>query len=253
MVGSRTLGTGSHKILKRRINLMRKPIYKNQDNRQEGLWSDFTRRYLEEHIESHAEISDTDPEKEQELRKHFRTMANTHFSEFVRKKLDEFIKGRLAVGEIWKKPDYPYNRSWIVNDAGIKKTLERYPKLLDVINFIDKEGQHDESVCVEGWTTFSVETAQRTEGRKYSHVIVGKDFYRRAFKRLVIKKNTMQKYLQIFSEVGILQKIKQLKSHKRAMLYVDGYFRQLGEGGITKKEHFMNQRDHQKALRHFEY
>lgn len=231
---------------------MRKPIYKTGDNPSERFWSEFRSRYLEEHMESNADILAAHPE-DQELRKHFRTKANTAFVKFVTKKLNEFIKECKAKGEIWKKPDYPYNKGWIVNDAGIQKTMKRFQKLLKVINFIDMEGRHRESINVEGWTTFTVKTKQGPETRKYSHVIVGSDFFQRAEKMTGFPRITMQKYLQAFTRMGILKKIKQLKSHKRAMLYVDGCFRQLGEGGITKKDRFMNQKDHQQALRHFEY
>ena len=230
---------------------MRKPIYQTFDKRHEDFWSEFRDRYLEKHTESDIGY-DINRFSEDDL-KDIRAKANTHFANFVKRKLDEFIVECQEEGEIWKKLDYPYNRSWIVNDAGMKKTLKRYKKLLDVINFIDKEGRHRESIDVEGWATFKVNTKLGPEVRKYSHVIVGSDFFQRAKKMTGFPRITMQKYLQAFTRMGILQKIKQLKSHNRAMLYVDGCFRRLGEGGITKKDRFMNQKDHQQALRHFEY
>lgn len=230
---------------------MQKPIYKTFYKQQEKYWSKFRDQYLEDHIDAY--IGQGIEQFPEEVLKEIRTKANTHFANFVTKKINEFIKECKDEGEIWIKTAYPHNRSWIVNDAGIQKTMKRYAKLLDMIHFIDGEGKHDESISVKGWTTYSVETRSGPEERKYSHVVVGSDFYRRAEQTLGIKKITMQKYLQAFTRIGILKRIKQLKTHDRAMLYVDGYFRHVGEIGVMKKERFLNQKDHQRALRNFEY
>jgi len=236
---------------------MATPYIEKLKKYQEKYWKDFRNHFLEDYIyqlkrDRNPYQNDLDEEElDEEEQQYIRSKANTAFAKFVLKKHDSFIKKCKEKGEIWVKDAYPFNRRWIANDEKIKTTRERYPKLLDVIHFIDQDGKHDESVNVKDWTTFKVETKFTTETRKYSHVIVNKNFYRRAEKKIGIKKNTMQKYLQEFTKMGILKKVGQLESRNRAMLYVDGYFRPVGN--ITKKERFLNQKNHQKTLRKFEY
>ncbi len=223
----------------------------HENPRIENSLLDFQERFIEKHIESNVGIV-TD-ELEEDTLKHFRTMANTDYVAFVKKKLNDFINECKIKREIWEKTIYPYNRTWIVDDKQIKKTLKRYPKLLDILSFIDGEGKPSEKIDAEDWISYQAETRLGPETRKYSHVIVSKDFYERAEKTIGIKQITMQKYLQAFSRMGILKMIERLKSHERAMLYIDGYFRRIPPNDRLKKEHFMNQKDHQQALRNFKY
>ncbi|WP_408998316.1 hypothetical protein ACJ77P_11665 [Syntrophus buswellii] len=232
----------------------------------EQYWSNFKDQFLAEHIENsrlefgiktgNALENDEESfenESQKDTLKHFRTKANTDFAKFVSKKLDEFIEECKSNGEIWQKDAYPYNRKWIVNDSKIKEIIKRYPKLLDIINFIDKEGKHDDSIKVENWSTFEAKTKNGVEIRKWSHVIVNKDFFRRAEEALGISQKTMQKYLQAFGDIGILDMVGQLQTHNRAMLYIDGYFRKVDTLGRWKKDRILNQKDHLQALRNFKY
>lgn len=230
---------------------MQKPTIVTLRVRQERLWDEFRDQFLEEYIEKYA--GDTTDDIDEKTMKSFRANANTAFEKFVFKKRNDFIDECKAKGEIWSKDAYPFNKGWIVNDEKMKKTLERYPKLLDVIHFIDAEGKHVDTIDPEDWKSYTVKTGLGTETRKYSHVIVNKAFYRRAEETIGIKKPTMQKYLQAFCDRGILKQAGRLKSHDRAMLYVDGYYHQMPVGGRIRKVRFLNKDDHQKALRKFKY
>jgi len=217
---------------------------------QEQYWNDFRDQFLEDCLE---DITSDYENQDEDSQKYIRSKANTEFEKFASKKLNSFIKECKAKKEIWIRDEYPFNKGWIVNDEKIKNKLKQYPKLFDVLNFIDNEANHIENIGIEDRTTFTVKTAKGTELRKWSHVIVGKDFYLKAEKAIGLKKNAMQKYINAFCKMGSLKKIGHLKSHNRAMLYIDGYHRPVGEIGRMKKERLMNQKDHQQALRDFKY
>jgi len=233
----------------------------------EQYWNDFKEQFFAEHIENSSlefgiAIDDdqendddfSENESHEEQFKHIRSRANTDFVKFVKMKLDEFIEECKEKDEIWEKSVYPYNRKWIVNDSKLKKTIERYPKLLDIINFIDKEGKHNESIKIQNLSKYEAKTKNGVEIRKWSHVIVNKDFFRRAEEALGISQKTMQKYLQAFSKLGILDMVGQLQAHGRAMLYIDGYFRQVNAiGQKWRKDRILKRADHLQALRNFKY
>lgn len=238
---------------------MRISSYKEFYEKQKLHWNEFRDLFIEEFINNFS-WSSADYDAEEDIQKENRTRANTHFANFVTKNLNDYITECKAKDEIWKKNLYPFNRMWIVNDDKMKETLKRYSKLLDIINFIDEEGKLIENikgVSDEDWQPFCKEIVDKTheihiKGESPSLVIVDNAFYKRAEEKIGIKKITMQKYLQAFCRLNILIKVGQLKTHGRGMLYIDGYFRKILPTGKVKKERFLNQREHQQALRKFD-
>lgn len=210
------------------------------------LWEDFKNKYLENFLEFECGITD-----DKELQNKFRSRANTAFSNFVLKMRSSFVEECKAKGEIWDKKKYPHELKWIKDDPLIQKTLKRYPKLLDVINFIDKEGCLVKSVDNNKKVSLSVRKKDWIERRQILYLIVDKKFYEKAKAKLGIEQITMQKYLQAFCKMGILKQIKNIKLHSRAMVYSDGYQHSSKVGLI--KEHWMTKGKHQKALREFSY
>lgn len=235
---------------------MQKSIYQTFDEQHEDFWSEFRDRYLEEHTES--DIGSAIDQFSEEDLKEIRAKANTNFFNFVTIMLNDFKGECLKKGEIWKKRDYPYDNGWIVNDDKMKETLKRYQNLLDVINFIDGEGKRDTDILKNAadkdWRRLCDEMIDKIKNfdskrEEYSNVIVDKSFYQRAEEKIGFKKITMQKYLQAFCKLKILVKVGQLKTHDRAMLYVDGYFYKMPPSNKRKKVPFLNQKRHQQALR----
>ena len=191
---------------------------------------------------------------DEEMQKEFMSKANTNFHKIVKSQLDEFVRECKARGEIWLKDQYPFNRHWIMDDPKIQKKLKSYPKLIDILHFIDSQGHHDESIAEPDLKSYTAHIeGKEPEERLFSHVIVDKYFYNKAEKDLGIKKNTMQKCLQKFSGVGIIRKKKQLQTHGKAMLYIDGYYRKVLKIGQHKKERFLTERKHKKFLENFSY
>lgn len=230
---------------------MKKSLHiKTFKDSQEQYWKEFRDKFLEDFIEDFASDYEN---QEQESQKDIRSRANTTFANFVSKKLGSFIKECKAKKEIWIRDEYPFNKGWIVDDEKMNNTLKRYPNFFKILNFIDKEVKHIDNIGIESWTTYTAKTKSGTEVRKYSHVIVNKDFYARAEKKIEVGQKAMQECLQEFCKMGSLKQIGHLKSYNRAMLYIDGYFRPVGKIGKMKKDYYMNQKDHQKALRKFEY
>jgi predicted transcriptional regulator len=231
--------------------------YKKSDSRDSSeirlqLWEEFKNNFLTEFM--NAERIHSIDGLSDEAQKYFRSKANTAFEKFVRQKLNKFVEDCKSEGEIWLKDKYPYNKGWIINDGKIQETLKRYPKLLDVLNFIDNEGHHDETIEEEELRAYTAKLGKgMTEERLYSHVIVNQEFYEKAERELGLKKPTMQKYLQAFSETGIIRKIKHLQTHGRAMLYIAGYFHTIPTSGRKKKVRFLMESKHKKILQDFTY
>lgn len=221
------------------------PNIKTPKDCKEEYWNEFRDKFLENHIENL--LLDYD-DRDEDTKKSIRSKANTDFANVVLKMRSSFIEECKAKGEIWDKDEYPYNRHWIVDDPEIKKTIERYPKLLEIINFIDKESRF--VISADGMSLVVVNKDWH-EKRQFSYLIVDKTFYERAEKKLGLKQITMQKYLQAFCKIGILNQTKGHKLQSRAMVYSDGYYRSMKTG--IKKEHWMKQSKHKKALRKFSY
>ncbi len=215
------------------------------------LWTEFSDDALQLILDSYGISFESLDEK---LQKEFMSRTNTNFHKIVKSQLDKFARECWAMGEIWIKDEYPFNRHWIMDDAKIQKKLRSYPKLIDILHFIDSQGHHDESIAEPDLKSYTAPiTGKKPEERLYSHVIVDKYFYNKAEKDLGIKKNTMQKCLQKFSEAGIIRKKKQLQTHGKAMLYIDGYYRKVPKIGQDKKERFLTERKHKKFLQEFSY
>jgi hypothetical protein len=209
----------------------------------DSLWDNFRECYLDKYLES--ECGETNNEG---TKKSFRAKANTAFANFTFKKRNEFIEECKLKGEIWNQNKYPYNKNWIVNDSGIKKTLVRYPKLLDIIHFIDKQSCFVKSVDGK---SLVVKKKDWNEKRQISCLCVNKKFYERAELELDLQQITMQKYIQAFCKIGILKMVEHHKLSGRATVYSDGYYYS-GFSGKDKK-HWMREKKHHKALREFSY
>ena len=221
------------------------PGIKSLKELQEEYWNDFRDKFLEDFIEDFASDYEN---QEQKAPKDIMTRANTAFANFTFKKRNEFIEECESKGEIWSQIKYPYNKNWVVNDAKIKKTLKRYPKLLNIICFIDKESRFVKSVDGK---SLIVKKKDWNPKRQISYFTVDKKFYERATSELDLAQITIQKTIQEFCKIGILRKIENHKLAGRAAVYSDGYF----YSGFTGKDkkHWMKQSDHSKALREFSY
>ena len=218
------------------------------------LWKEFRNKALAIILAADNMDEEMLAEREEDVQQHFRSKANTKFYGIMKKKLVEFEEECKALNQIWLKDEYPYNKTWIMNDPGMQQTLSRYPKLLDVLHFIDKQGKHDESITKPDLKSFSVNLRYgMKDERLYSHVIVNKEFFKKAERELGLKKITMQKYIQSLCIAGIIKKMKQLQTHGKAMLYIDGYIRVLPNLGRRKKERFLTKNKHLKWLRIFAY
>ena len=221
------------------------PHMKTFKKSQEQYWNKFRDQFLEDYIDQLLSNYDDQNKDEQ---KRIRSKANTAFANFVLVKRNEFIEECESKGEIWNQDKYPYNKNWIVNDAGIKKTLERYPKFLDIIHFIDKESCFVKSVDGK---SLVVKKKDWNETRQIAYLRADKKFYERAELKLGLQQITMQKYIQAFCKIGILKMVGNHKLSGRATIYSVGYY----YSGFTGKDkkHWMTQKNHQKALREFSY
>lgn len=221
------------------------PHIKTFKDSQDENWNEFRDNFLIDYIENLLSNYD---DQDEDTKKSIRSKANTAFSNFVSNKLASFNNECKAKKEIWDKKKYPHELHWIVDDPEIKKTIERYPKLLEIINFIDKESCFVKSA--DG-TSLVVKNKDWHEKRQISYLIVDKTFYERAEKKLGLKQITVQKYLQAFCKIGVLMQTKRHKLQNRAMVYSDGYYYNSIVG--RKKAHWMKLSKHQKALREFSY
>ena len=216
------------------------------------MWTEFKDNAIKEIIDSDDNNFD---DLDDDSKKHFRARANTEFHKTVKSHLDLFVKECQRIKEIWLKNDYPFNLGWITDmeNEKLQVAIKRYPKLLDILHFIDSQGDHEKSITEADLKSFTARIKRNeTEERLYSHVIVNRDFFDKAEKELGIKKITMQKYLQAFSEAGIIEKIKHLQTHGRAMLYIDGYYMKMPNGS-KRKIRSLNAKNHRKFLENFSY
>jgi hypothetical protein len=158
----------------------------------------------------------------------------------------------------WKELNYSkeehWPTKWMLDDKEIKKTIDRYPKLIPVLNYIFNQTRHFKGEQYK-------EMIRLAGGKKYRHIdhdgmlidsdysafVTNTEFYEKITKESGRKKIYIQKMIQQFCSSGILQK---LGNDGRSRVYADGYFSPYDD---TKRKISFLKKDSRflKALRNF--
>jgi len=144
--------------------------------------------------------------------------------------------------EVFYSKENIFPRKWMTDDRIISTIIDNSPVFIRLINYLYNRNRYSSTFNIKGMVEqadkltggrryFEKETEEkkkkkqkkrRKEGHIYSSFYTDKNFYDEATRATGISKNSIQRYLFAFAEIGIIEILYDGKT--RGKLYADGYF-----------------------------
>jgi hypothetical protein len=148
---------------------------------------------------------------------------------------------------------YPYN--WMTDDRRINKTLERYPMIVPMLNYLfelnrftrgDKLGA---LVEITDTVTGGERYEYQGEYFKYSAIVADQEFYSEMSSALETSDEQLKKYIRVFANSGILKRLGKIR--RGPYIYADGYYGEQPNGKLVKRAFLKGTTTYKNALRNF--
>ncbi|MDP8227149.1 MAG: hypothetical protein P9L89_05875 [Candidatus Celaenobacter polaris] len=221
------------------------------EEREEQFFKQFDEAFSQYVNEQLKDTKDTD-EKE-EIVGHLVRRHHKHISIFLKDFEKKYIE------HLWIKGEY-YPLRWMLSNPAIHAVLHRYPKLIPILNYLDKvslKPDHNRTVAFSKRFKFQTTIQSgKSKGKKisyqYSFILTDNEFYEKMTKELGIPKKLFQKYIQQLKEIGIINYLDTINPGKEnKILYTDGYYIKWDDFAKARKVRFLNKKEHAKKLEMF--
>ena len=148
--------------------------------------------------------------------------------------------------------EYVYPRKWMLNDRQTYNSLERFPKIIPILNYIYNLNRRKGSKywmvdgLIDQVTNKSGEYSTYN-GNNLAVFVTNQAFYEELMEKLNCSKGLIQKYLKTFAAESIIVNLGNVGT--TGSLYADGYYKLYVN---TRRKHpFLKKADHMVALRDF--
>ena len=184
-------------------------------------------------------------------------------------KLLKFIQENYEAELKYSKENI-YPREWMRRDKRIMQTLEHYPLLLDLLNYIFNltryiKGDEQKIMIALNDKVIGDKYSKNGKDREFSSFITDQEFYDKLMKKFGKKHSTIEKYLKALTDAEIIFKAGrvnvEIKMKGKEMvvkekrggttLYVDGYFAPAPGNRLVKHPFLIESKSYKKALRTF--
>ena len=168
------------------------------------------------------------------------------------KKLDDNYKQQL----LWvNKTEFP--KDWMINDEQIKDVLDRYPKLIPLLNYIYNLNASFRGVKFNKMIADTAEITDQKHGEKdwpYSTFKTNKKFYKKLCRELGTSKKYIERHIMALVNMGIFLKLAD-RRQKGWIMYADGYWMEYWNAEekrcSIRKISLLNKDKHKMLLRDF--
>jgi hypothetical protein len=164
----------------------------------------------------------------------------------------DYVEKNYPTELAWKRKNrYPVG--WMNKDPKIKCVLDRFPKLVPLLNFLFNINRYSDTQSLDKNRMKKLligikYKSSLGEEHQYSTFTTNAKFYEDMTKTLDCSKITAQKYLQELSRIEVIIEVG--KDSKYGKIYADGYFMESPDGRKVKRP-ILTKNRHLKVLRTF--